>query len=711
VHDVFPTPRVSSALYSIPISHEAASWIDSRTKKRITQVDMLVALSHLRVIKFRGGSMRGAETVRLAEFRIAPPAEGMANRADLEPCCSPHGRMAACQRKGPATKSLSHYPEALTFPGLGFECGGTLLRPESRPRVRFFWPKSSRRSGGSRITVFGENFGFNGNSFVRIAGEKARNCFIPRAQHCVNGVLDFDEKNVDCGGQNCPPCDYLVPHCSNGILDYDEDKADCGGKDCERCTSMVLKDHCTNGMRDFDEVSVDKGGADCLPTFCFDARIQGDKTDRLRNCGGSCQPCVLQSFAPPDSTASQIAICDSPGNLDLEDAQVSFTRIDNQTSFDSRTLMHETSSCFNDEPEARGFVFDGFDNTWSLHMASLDTKSQTDINVSAIAIDKQTGDAYVTASVTREFLLGDGRITLRGNQLYKHGVHRLGDTVAYVRPVVDNKDDFSLPSDGTGNIVSDSLIHTVLLKVDIHGAPQWLTYMESQSKMYANDVLVDTTAKPTRIIVAGTFKGSYPRFYQVNPLTKRAKRGDSNERGGGIKCSDMSIVTEVSDCWYFQGEPNFQVPYVGATQRPPSPSDIEPEKIGLFMVSYNPHGVATAAKTGIYFKSTGISYPIEGSVRIATYTTEQRTKPTNSSKACSKENLEGCDLPSSYVDDVNGVYLSAKILVSRYKDTMYFGEQTPGYSRVGKDYGCTRVIQANGTLVLPYIQMYVTDYK
>jgi hypothetical protein len=173
----------------------------------------------------------------------------------------------------------------------------------------------------------------------------------------------------------------------------------------------------------------------------------------------------------------------------------------------------------------------------------------------------------------------------------------------------------------------------------------------------------------------------------------------------------MSIVTDVSDCWYFQGEPNFQVPYVGATQRPPSPSDIEPEKIGLFMVSYNPHGVATAAKTGIYFKSTGISYPIEGSVRIATYTTEQRTKPTNSSKACSKENLEGCDLPSSYVDDVNGVYLSAKILVSRYKDTMYFGEQTPGYSRVGKDYGCTRVIQANGTLVLPYIQMYVTDYK
>jgi hypothetical protein len=89
LYDFFPPPRVASSVYSIPISEEAASWIDSRTQKRVTQVDLLVALSHLRVIKFRGGSLRGAETVRLAEFRIVPPAAGMPVRSDLEPCCSP----------------------------------------------------------------------------------------------------------------------------------------------------------------------------------------------------------------------------------------------------------------------------------------------------------------------------------------------------------------------------------------------------------------------------------------------------------------------------------------------------------------------------------------------------------------------------------------------------------------------------------------------
>jgi len=664
LHDVFPAPRVSSAVYNVPISEVAASWIDSRTEKRITQLDLLVALSHLRVIKLRGGSLRGAETVRLAEFRIMPPVDGMINRDQLEPCCSPHGRMATCQRKGPKVEGLSHYSESLTFPGLGFECGGSLVPPEVRPRVRYFHPQTSRRTGGARITVYGENFGMNGNSYVRIAGKKASNCDIPKAQHCVNGILDFDEQNIDCGGQNCAPCTYRVPHCFNGILDLDEDKKDCGGRDCELCPLMVLASHCTNGVRDQDEADVDKGGVDCKPLFCFDSRIEGDKRDREGNCGGSCEPCFPRSVAPPDTLEAQVVMCDAPGDLEDEDAQVSFTSVDAIT-------LQETSSCFNDDAAARGFIFDGFDHTWSLHMASLDTLSETDVNVTAIAIDEITGHSYVTASVSRVFSKGDGKMTVMGKHLDKRGFVEPG-----APPIgVNSKDDFAVPNDGSGNTISDLLIHTVLLKIGIHGHPEWITYMESQYKMVAEDILVDTSARPTRIVIAGIFSGNYPRLYNVNRLTKRAKRGGARERGGGIICPDMSVVTDMSECWYFEGEPNYR--------SPTTPGTIEIAKPGIFLASYNVDGLATAFKGGIYFKSIGSSFPAAGTVRIAAHTTARRNSPRNGSKD---------DEPSAYVDDYNGLYLSAKILVSRYRDTMYFGEQSPGYSRVGMQESCTNRI-------------------
>lgn len=672
LHDVFPAPRISTAVYSIPVSEEAASWIDSRTKRRITRLDMLVALSNLRVIKIRGGYLQGAETARLADFRIVPPAQGMVVRSDVAPCCSPSGRIDVCQRTGSKARGISHHPEGLTFPGLGFECGGSLVLPETRPRVRYVHPKSSRRTGGARVTVFGENFGFYGKSYMRIAGKKAGNCVIPRAQHCMNGILDFDEQNVDCGGQNCLPCTFLHPHCSNGVMDRDEDKTDCGGKDCERCPMMTFEPHCTNGIRDYDEIAIDRGGLDCLPNFCFDYRIQGDKRDRVNNCGGSCQPCFPKQTIAPDTVKSQVAVCDAPENGEgLEDAQVSFTKVDEHT-------LHEISSCFNDEAKVRGFVFDGVDNSWSLHLAALDTGSENDVNVTAIAVDDVTGDSYVTASVTRKLSIGDGRATVMGKHLDKRGFWEPGSPSG-----VGSADDFSLPSDGGGNPVSDQLIHTILVKVSMHGKPLWITYMESQNHMVAEDVLVDTSCQPMRVIIAGIFKGYYPRFYNVNPLTKRAKRGEDDERGGGIRCTDSHYVTNLESCWYLQGDPNYAHPTTAGT--------IEPLKPGIFMVSYSPAGVATAFKGGIYFKSTGTSFPAPGTVRIAAHTTAVRSARKNNSHT---------DEPSAFVADSNGLYLSAKILVSRYKDEMYFGEQSPGYSRVGKGYGCKRRI-VNATHTVP----------
>jgi hypothetical protein len=713
LRDFFPSARGAMAVYSVPMSEDAASWIDSRTHTRITQLDFLVALSHLRAIKLRGGFLRGPETVHLADFRIVPPAKGMITREQLEPCCSPDGRMAACQRKGTKIvgQSHQHHPEGLTPPGLEFECGGSLVTPKSRPRVRFVHPKSSRRSGGARITVYGENFGLSGKSYMRVAGRKSKPCYIPKAQHCVNGILDFDEQNVDCGGKHCPSCTYLAPHCSNGILDFDEDKTDCGGKDCAQCLPMTFVEHCTNGIRDEDEVAIDIGGQDCLPTFCFDSRIQGDKRDRENNCGGSCPPCFPRSYAEPDRQQSQVAVCETPIGSNQKDAQVSFTFVDHHT-------LHETSSCFNDDAEARGFAFDGHDFAWSLHLASLDTASESDVNVTGIAINQQNGDAYVVASVTRQFTKGKGTIAVLGKHLDKRGFAepgaRTGEDECENRGFTQeqcrevgcckfdpgsgrclsavgisichggiSQHDFSMPNDSNGNPLSDHMIHTVLMKVDKHGIPQWITYMESQFEMVANDILVDASVRPPRIMIAGIFKGYYPRLYNVNPSTKRAKRGESKERGGGIRCNDPSQIGNLAECWYFQGTPNLQTP-VGS-------GNIEIAKPGIFIAMYNENGLATAFKGGIYFRSSGTSFPLPGTVRLAAHTTAIKTIAKNGSKV---------DDPSAYVDDFNGLYLSAKILVSRYRDVMYFGEQTPGYSRVGKNYGCLRQADEKGTQVL-----------
>jgi len=337
-------------------------------------------------------------------------------------------------------------------------------------------------------------------------------------------------------------------------------------------------------------------------------------------------------------------VCDAPGDLDDEDAQVSFTSVDAET-------LHETSSCFNDDSTARGFVFDGFDHTWSLHMASLDTQSETDVNVTGIAIDEETGDSYVTASVTSIFAVGDGKMTVMGKHLDKRGFTEPG-----APPIgVNSKEDFAIPNDGSGNPLSTLLIHTVLLKVDIHGHPQWITYMESQFKMVAEDILVDTSSRPTKIIIAGLFSGYFPRLYNVNRLTKRAKRGDAQEREGGIRCPDMSKVSDLSECWYFEGEANYM--------SPTTPTIVEIAKPGIFLASYNAEGLATAFKGGIYFYKVGSSFPAAGTVRIAAHTTARRNNPHNGSKV---------DDPSAYVDDFNGLYLSAKILVSRYSDTMFF---------------------------------------
>lgn len=49
---------------------------------------------------------------------------------------------------------------------------------------------------------------------------------------CLDGVMNGQETQIDCGGPACLPC----PSCDDGIQNGDEEDVDCGGSQCEACT-------------------------------------------------------------------------------------------------------------------------------------------------------------------------------------------------------------------------------------------------------------------------------------------------------------------------------------------------------------------------------------------------------------------------------------------------------------------------------------------
>lgn len=48
---------------------------------------------------------------------------------------------------------------------------------------------------------------------------------------CTDGVQNFNETGIDCGGPTCPAC----PTCTDGIQNGNETGVDCGGSDCDPC--------------------------------------------------------------------------------------------------------------------------------------------------------------------------------------------------------------------------------------------------------------------------------------------------------------------------------------------------------------------------------------------------------------------------------------------------------------------------------------------
>jgi len=108
------------------------------------------------------------------------------------------------------------------------------------------------------------------------------------ADHCSNGVKDFDETGLDCGGGDCSACSGgSTDNCYNGLWDVGEWGVDCEGI----CSSSCDWSDCFNMIKDGSEREVDCQGH-CINTCesgtCSDGINNGDEPEGKFDCGGRC---------------------------------------------------------------------------------------------------------------------------------------------------------------------------------------------------------------------------------------------------------------------------------------------------------------------------------------------------------------------------------------------------------------------------------------
>lgn len=122
-------------------------------------------------------------------------------------------------------------------------------------------------------------------------------------QNCLDGIKNYSETDIDCGGQ-CNPCpsdkmclianDCLsgycnpnsicaTPSCNDGWKNGDETDVDCGGG-CGKCADMkqcLVSIDCQSNYCNPNKI--------CSVPSCTDGWQNGDETKV--DCGGSCEPC------------------------------------------------------------------------------------------------------------------------------------------------------------------------------------------------------------------------------------------------------------------------------------------------------------------------------------------------------------------------------------------------------------------------------------
>jgi hypothetical protein len=156
----------------------------------------------------------------------------------------------------------------------------------------------------------------------------------PSKQHCVDGVKDADEVDIDCGGKDCLACagaacssagecqsDGCVngtcsaPTCSDGVFDGYESSLDCGDPRgtlvgcplCDDGSTCFNGCNCTSGF-------CDPGSGTCAVSpegtlncdFCKDGVKDGMESDV--DCGGTtCPACAAGKHCGAASDCASMA--------------------------------------------------------------------------------------------------------------------------------------------------------------------------------------------------------------------------------------------------------------------------------------------------------------------------------------------------------------------------------------------------------------------
>mmetsp|Transcript_32310 Transcript_32310/g.75480 ORF Transcript_32310/g.75480 Transcript_32310/m.75480 type:complete len:2927 (-) Transcript_32310:112-8892(-) len=257
--------------------NEDAGWIDSRTRRPPGVMDFLGVLSHLAAVKVRGGYYSGSESTRLS-------AVSLTSGKAWYPCCTMDGTVDICQKK-----PSSYYNP----PNLRYYCEGHMYRPVRVTRVL---PRFSRRTGGSAVTVIGENFGLAGSSpIVRINGKPCQKTYFPPSvvRNDYNTIQVSSNSNTHLLAGTGDALVQPSNPAGNALVNAYSSASD--------SMKQRYPEHCWNGMQDD---GTDKGynyGTATAPKY-IDQGEQGVDT------GGPCFPLHCSSCPVPTAVGgSRIA--------------------------------------------------------------------------------------------------------------------------------------------------------------------------------------------------------------------------------------------------------------------------------------------------------------------------------------------------------------------------------------------------------------------
>jgi len=266
--------------------NEDAGWIDSRTKSAPGAMDFLGVLSHLAAVKVRGGYYAGAESTRLSSVTVTAGKSWY-------PCCTLDGTVDLCQKK-----PSSYYNPA----ELKFYCEGHMYRPVKVTRVL---PRFGRRTGGSIVTVIGENFGLSGsNPIVRINGRACQ-----RTYYAPSVVRDESQYEAYVAGITSVANMYTLQGTGAHVMGASNGAGNALINAYNSATDSMKQqypEHCWNGMQDDGS---DKGfnyGTAAAPKYIN----QGEKGV---DTGGPCFPEHCSS-CPVPSTAANAANIKNTGS-------------------------------------------------------------------------------------------------------------------------------------------------------------------------------------------------------------------------------------------------------------------------------------------------------------------------------------------------------------------------------------------------------------